>query len=153
MKCVRLFLLAAVIVFGAAGCSEDEVKTTSNDPLYPDVVTTYQAPSTNADAIAFEDVTATLGDTKLAIPAKFTGYIRNVGEVTTKSFEVKYNLTDGDTAIQNTSSAALTATILEPGMKTEFSGALAPAGRKQVTLTYWGVDGKKTTQKYTMTVQ
>jgi len=148
MKGIVSFLLAAVMVFGVAGCSEDEVKITSNDPPNPDVVIPYSAPSNIAESIAFEDVTAVLGATP-----KFEGYIRNVGSVTSEIFEVKFNLTAGDVAVQDTQLATLTATILDPGMRTKFSGTPAPAGLTQVTLTYWGVDGTKTTPKYTMSVQ
>lgn len=148
MKGFGLFLLVAVMVFGAAGCGEDEVATTSNDPLYPDAVTTYHAPSNDADDIAFEEVTAQLGTINT-----FTGYIRNVGSTTSETFEVHYKLSVGDIAIQDDSAASMTASILEPGMRTAFEGSLTPGTYTSVTLTYWGVDGTRTTQEYTLTAQ
>lgn len=148
MKGIGFFLLAAMLVFGAAGCSEDETTIVSNDPPNPDVVNPYSASSNTANSIAFEDVSAVLGATPL-----FEGYIRNVGSVKSEIFEVHFKLTSGDIAVQNDSMAALTATILEPGQRTRFESALSPAGKKQVTLTYWGMDGTKKTPEYTMEVQ
>lgn len=147
MKGIGFFLLAAVLVFGAAGCSEDETTVVSNDPPNPDVVKPYSASSNRANTIAFEDVSAVLGGTPL-----FEGYIRNVGSVKSEIFEVHFKLTSGDTAIQSDSTAALTASVLEPGMRTRFESSLSPAGLKQVTLTYWGMDGTKKTEEYTMEV-
>lgn len=148
MKGFGFFLLAAVMVIGAAGCSDDEVKITSNDPPNPDVVIPYSAPSNNASAIAFEEVTAHLGADPI-----FTGYIRNVGKKTTESFEVHFNLTVGDLAVQDDAQADMTATILDPGMRTKFEGTPDPDGHTPVTLTYWGMDGTKMTQKYSISIQ
>jgi hypothetical protein len=148
MKGTGLFLLVAAMVFAAAGCGEDEVATTSNDPLYPDVVTTYHAPSNDADNIGFEEVTAQLGTVK-----KIQGYIRNVGSETSETFEVHFKLSAGDIAVQDDTTASLTANILDPGMRTSFEGSLSPGTFTQVTLTYWGTDGPRTTQEFTLSVQ